>query len=45
MPDLTVELLKSEAKTFADTESSHDEPTLFGVDNGKTVGTYFEHKF
>ncbi len=45
MPDLTVELLKSEANAFADTESSHDEPTLFGVDNGKTVGTYFEHKF
>lgn len=45
MPDLTVEFLKSEAKTFAGIESSHDEPTLFGVDNGKTVGTYFEHKF
>ncbi len=45
MPDLTVELLKSEANTFADTESSYDEPTLFGVDNGKTLGTYFEHKF
>ncbi len=45
MPDLTVEFLKSEAKTFADIESSHDEATLFGVDNGKTVGTYFEHRF
>ena len=45
MPELTVELLNSEAKTFADIESSHDEPALFGVDNGKAVGTYFEHKF
>ena len=45
MPELTVEFLKSEAKTFADIESSHDEPTLFGVTDGKAVGTYFEHKF
>ncbi|MFQ5423246.1 MAG: restriction endonuclease [Phycisphaerae bacterium] len=45
MPELTVESLRIEAKMFADIESSHDEPTLFGVDNGKTVGTYFEHKF
>jgi len=26
-------------------ESSHDEPALFGVTDGKAVGTYFEHKF
>ena len=45
MLKLTVEFLRSEAKTFADIESSHDEPTLFGVDNGKAVGTYFEHRF
>ena len=45
VPELTVELLKSEAKAFADIESSHDEPTLFGVTDGKAVGTYFEHKF
>ena len=42
VPELTVELLKSEAKAFADIESSHDEPTLFGVTDGKAVGTYFE---
>ena len=42
---MTVEFLKSEAKTFADIESSHDEPTLFGITDGKAVGTYFEHRF
>lgn len=45
MPELTVEFLRSEAKAFADIESSHDEPELFGVTDGKAVGTYFEHKF
>ena len=42
---LTVECLKSEARVFADIESSHDEPSLFGVTDGKAVGTYLEHKF
>jgi hypothetical protein len=45
MRQLTVELLRGEARTFADIESSHDEPTLFGITDGKAVGTYFEHKF
>jgi len=45
MTDLTVELLKSEAKAFAEIESSHSEPALYGVTDGKAVGTYFEHKF
>ena len=45
MVELTVELLKAEAKAFADTESEHDEPVLYGVTDGKAVGTYFEHKF
>lgn len=26
-------------------ESRHDEPTLYGVTDGKAVGTYLEHKF
>lgn len=26
-------------------ESSHAEPAIFGVTDGKAVGTYFEHKF
>lgn len=42
---LTIDILLAEAALFAVAESSHDEPSLFGVDNGKTVGTYLEHKF
>jgi len=42
---LTIALLQSEAKKFAAIESSHDEPSLFGVTDGKAVGTYLEHKF
>ena len=42
---LTVSSLCREARNFAQTESSHDERLLFGVTDGKAVGTYFEHKF
>lgn len=42
---LTVDALKTEAAQFAVRESSHSEPTLFGVTDGKAVGTYLEHKF
>ena len=42
---LTVSLLCREAGAFSDSESRHWEPTLFGVTDGKKVGTYFEHKF
>lgn len=34
-----------EARIFAEFESLHNEPSLFGVNDGKTVGTYLEHKF
>ena len=44
-PQLTVETLRSEAATFAEIESAHDEPSLYGVTDGKAVGTYLEHKF
>ncbi len=44
-PILTVELLCSEAKQFAQAESTYDEPAIYGVTDGKAVGTYFEHKF
>ena len=30
---------------FAEIESIHDEPILYGVTDGKAVGTYLEHKF
>jgi len=42
---LTVSVLREEATAFAKAESKHAEPTLFGVTDGKAVGTYLEHKF
>ncbi len=42
---LTVQLLQKEASSFAAKESKHAEPSLFGVTDGKAVGTYLEHKF
>lgn len=42
---LTIEMLVSEAKDFAQRESQHRERSLFGVTDGKAVGTYLEHKF
>lgn len=44
-PALTIEILLREAAKFAKAESTHDEPALFGVTDGKAVGTYLEHKF
>ena len=45
MPQLTLTALQQEASAFAQMESRHDEPALYGVTDGKAVGTYFEHKF
>ena len=45
MTELTIELLCKEAHNFAKKESQHSETSLFGVTDGKAVGTYFEHKF
>jgi hypothetical protein len=42
---LTIALLQKEAAAFAKTESKHAEKSLFGVTDGKAVGTYLEHKF
>lgn len=42
---LTVKRLLLEAKAFAEVESLYPEPSLYGVTDGKAVGTYFEHKF
>ncbi|RMD96472.1 MAG: restriction endonuclease, partial [Bacteroidetes bacterium] len=44
-PKLTVNLLCKEANIFAQKESSHFEPALYGVTDGKAIGTYLEHKF
>lgn len=35
----------NEAKDYAEIESVYAEPSLFGVTDGKAVGTYVEHKF
>ncbi len=43
--ELTVSRLCAAAGTFAEDESTHAEPSLFGVTDGKAVGTYLEHKF
>lgn len=45
MPILTEETLCSEAAIFSAAESQHLEPILYGVTDGKAVGTYLEQKF
>ncbi|MEW5829954.1 MAG: restriction endonuclease [Chloroflexota bacterium] len=45
MLKLTVEILRKEAAVFSAAESRHAEKSLFGVTDGKAVGTYLEHKF
>lgn len=44
-PILTIEDLCIQAAKFSKIESLHNEPTLYGVTDGKAVGTYLEHKF
>lgn len=44
-PILTIDDLRAEAAQFAEVESVYDEPSLYGVTDGKAVGTYLEHKF
>ena len=45
MSTLTVETLCTEAALFSAAESRHPEPLLYGVTDGKAVGTYLEQKF
>ncbi len=42
---LTISQMLDEAKNFAEIESIYAETSLFGVTDGKAVGTYIEHKF
>lgn len=42
---LTINRLCREAKLFSVAECTHPEPSLFGVTDGKAVGTYLEAKF
>lgn len=44
-PILTFDFLRNEAANFAEMESTYSEPSLYGVTDGKAVGTYLEHKF
>ena len=44
-PNLTTETLKKAAKEFCDIESKYDNKDLYGVTDGKAIGTYIEHKF
>ena len=44
-PRLTILELRIEAAEFAAAESSHNEPRLYGITDGKAVGTYLEKRF
>ena len=44
-PRLTIQHLIDEAKIFCKAESKYDNPDLFGITDGKAVGTFIEHKF
>lgn len=43
--ELTIDLLKTEAKIFCESQSKQEHPELLGVTDGKAVGTYVEHRF
>jgi hypothetical protein len=43
--ELTIASLCDEARKFSVAESKHADVTLFGVTDGKAIGTYLEHKF
>lgn len=45
LPNLTIEKLIEEAEKFCVTESEIDYKELYGVTDGKAVGTFVEHKF
>lgn len=42
---LTIDILIKEARAFCEVESKLDNPDLFGITDGKAVGTFIEHKF
>ena len=45
MPKLTIQSLCKEAATFSASQSKTPEKSLFGITDGKAVGTFLEHKF
>jgi hypothetical protein len=44
-PPLSLDTLIEEAGLFAKIESDHFDSAIYGVTDGKAIGTYFEHKF
>ncbi|MFQ5641658.1 MAG: restriction endonuclease, partial [bacterium] len=44
-PQLSIKQLIEEAREFCEKESRFENPQLFGITDGKAVGTYIEHKF
>ncbi len=44
-PKLTIARLKKSAKEFCEIESTYRNKDLYGVTDGKAIGTYIEHKF
>ncbi len=42
---LTIKTLKNAAQDFCNKESTYSNKDLYGVTDGKAVGTYIEHKF
>lgn len=42
---LSIDALCTAARAFADSQTCRDEPKLYGVTDGKAVGTYLEGKF
>ncbi|MFP4219412.1 MAG: restriction endonuclease [Phormidium sp.] len=44
-PELTLNDLQVEAQKFAQVELNPNEPSLYGVTDGKAIGTYLEQKF
>jgi hypothetical protein len=42
---LTIKELINSAKKFCQQETKYENQELFGVTDGKAVGTYIEHKF
>jgi hypothetical protein len=44
-PELSLKLLHREADVFSRMKSEHSDPAIYGITDGKAVGTYFEHRF
>ncbi len=44
-PDLTINTLVTAAGAFCEKVSAHRHVDLYGVTDGKAIGTYIEHKF